>query len=445
MIEPSDTRYVTSPDGFHIAYRTFGEGERDIALMPYVTAVDVMWEDPHLAHVLSRLAGLGRLICLDFRGHGGSDPMPAGAVPTPEAWVEDLRVVLDEVGSEHVTLVAHGTAGFAGMVFAALYPERTDALVLVETWARTTVTDDYPVGVTEEVLNRFGEVVAGTWGTGASASYQAPSRRGDERFARWLGRYERAVGPPKPLLEMWWWSMGLDLRSVLPTIRVPTLVLQRAESSLVPPEQGPFLAEHIPGADFRRLPGRDNLFYTEYGDELVDEIAEFLTGARPLRDFDRALATVLFTDIVGSTDRAAELGDHRWARLLDEHDAMVERELERHRGVRVNHTGDGILATFDGPSRAIRCAQAIASGARPLGIEVRAGLHTGEIERRGDSISGIAVHIGQRVSALAGAGEVLVSSTVKDLVSGSGLRFDDRGTHGLKGVPDEWRIFSAQG
>jgi class 3 adenylate cyclase len=245
------------------------------------------------------------------------------------------------------------------------------------------------------------------------------------------------------MLELWWWNIELDLRAVLPSIRVPTLVLQRERSVLVHPNAGRFLADNIAGSTFRTLPGADNLFYTEAGDEFVDLIEEFVTGTTPVRETDRGLATVLFTDIVGSTEHLSRLGDRRWTDLLDDHDQMTSRELDRHRGRRVNHTGDGIVAIFDG--RAVRCAQAIGAGVRSLGIDVRAGVHTGEIERRGDEVSGIAIHIGQRVSSLAGPGEVLVSSTVKDLVSGSGIQFADRGAHELKGVPDTWRIFAVIG
>ena len=439
-----DTRYARTPDGFHIAYQTVGDGPRDVVLLPYAACVDLMWEDPRFAHVLERLSDLGRLILLDYRGQGTSDPMPSGSVPTPEAWVDDLRLVLDEVGSERATVIAHGTAGCIGMVFAASHPERTEALVLVETWARTVLTDDYPIGGTEEALGLFGELVARTWGTKESAQYQAPSRRGDEAFARWLGRYERAVGPPTPMMDLWWWNVGLDMRSVLSAIRVPTLVMQREHSALVSAGQGGYLADHIKGATFRTLPGTDNLFYTEAGDDFVDHVTEFVTGELPRRDLDRFLATVLFTDIVGSTEHAARVGDRRWKAILDAHDALIQRELETHKGRRVNLTGDGVVATFDGPSRAVRCAQAICREARHLDLEVRAGMHTGEIEQRGAEISGIAVHIGQRVSALAGAGEVLVTSTVKDLVAGSGIVFTPRGPQDLKGVPEPWLVFLAE-
>ncbi len=447
-VETPETRYAKTPDGLNIAYQTLGDGPRDILLLPFMGCIDVMWDEPSFAHVLHRIARIGRLISLDYRGTGASDNLSVPMLSGLEAWepaIDDIRVVLDEVGSETVSIIAHGTAGPMGMLFAASYPQRTTALVLAETWARTTRDEDYPIGVTQEEQETYGQIVERDWGTGGNP-FQAPSRKGDERFRRWLGRYERGGSGPATMMALLRLVIGIDLRAVLPTIRVPTLVLQKEANRVVPLDWGRYLADHIAGARLIVLPGSDNLFFTEAADEFIDNVEEFITGAPPVRDPDRALATVLFTDIVSSTERAAAEGDREWTRLLDQYDALASRELERHRGRKVNPTGDGMLATFDGPARAVRCAQAIIESARTtLGFEVRAGLHTGEVELRGDDIGGIAVHIGQRISALAGAGEVLVSRTVTDLVAGSGLEFDERGEHKLKGVPGEWRIYAVSG
>jgi class 3 adenylate cyclase len=297
--------------------------------------------------------------------------------------------------------------------------------------------------VPPEAAENFVQWTEQGWGTGANVAAWATSRAGDDAFCRWLGRYERGVMSPGTYGVLQRYYISLDLRSVPPTIRVPTLVLHREDDRMVRLDHGRYLAEHIPDARLVVVPGTDYWFFTQGVDGIVDHIEEFITGAPPVRETDRALATVLFTDIVGSTEHATRLGDKRWTDLLNHHDELVSRELERHRGRKVNPTGDGILATFDGPARAVRCAQAICSAVRPFGIEVRAGLHTGEVELRGEDIGGIAVHIGQRVSALAGPGEVLVSRTVTDLVAGSGIEFEERGEHELKGVPGRWPIYAA--
>jgi len=436
------TRYTTSTDGLRIAYQVFGDGPRDIVLIPYASCIDVMWEDAGYAHVLTRLAKLGRVICLDPRGNGASDAVPLGAVPTVESWVDDVRVVMDTVGCVTANMIGHGTQGPVAMLFAAAHPERTESLVLFQTAARWESTDDYPAGAPTETIRSFGGWVDRTWGTEESAVLQAPSRGGDDAFARWLGRFERGIGSPGRMLPLWWWSMTHDYRAVVDTIRVPTLVLHRRGSPLVRAEQAEYLAEHIPDAKLVWLTGVDNVFFSGPVDEFVDAIEEFITGKRPIHEADRVLATVLFTDIVESTHQTARVGDRRWHETLDAHDAIVARELERYRGRKITHTGDGMLATFDGPARGVRCAEAISEAVRALGIEVRAGLHIGEIELRGENIGGIAVAIGQRVSALAGPSEVLVSRTVTDLVAGSGLRFEDRGEHELKGVPGSWSIYA---
>lgn len=439
-----EPRYARTDDGLSIAYLTLGEGPTDIVVVPPTHCIDLMWEEPSFAHVLGRLGRLGRLICLDYRGFGGSDPVPLGALPTPETWMEDTRVVLDAVASTSAHIVCHGGSGFLGMLFAATYPERTNTLTLLDASARILQADDYTIGIPPDVVDRFVEHDQHGWGTGANTAIWAPSRAHDEPFRRWSGRFERGSASPSLHGALLRWVVSLDLRAVLPTIRVPTLVAHHETGLMIPLDHGLYVADHIPDAKLVVVPGSDYWFFTERADEIVDHIEEFITGVTPVSEPDRALATVMFTDIVGSTEYAARVGDRRWSEILDQHDKLVDRELDRHRGRKVNPTGDGLLATFDGPARAVRCAQAICEGVRPLGIEVRVGLHTGEVELRGDDIGGIAVHIGQRVSALAGAGEVLVSRTVTDLVAGSGLQFVDRGQRELKGVPGTWALFAVQ-
>jgi class 3 adenylate cyclase len=439
-----ETKYTKTEDGLSIAYQTLGDGPTDIVLVPTTHCIDLMWEEPSYAHVLHRLARIGRLICLDYRGFGASDPVPLGALPTPETWMEDTRVVLDAVGSTTAHMVCHGGSAFLGVLFAATYPERTNTLTLIDGTARTLFAEDYPIGMPPEVVDRFADWDEEVWGTDAHSVLWAPSRAHDASFRRWQSRFERGSSSPALHGVLLRWGVSLDVRAVLPTIRVPTLVMHHDAGVLAPLTHGRYLAEHIPDAKLVVLPGDEYWFFTERADEIVDDIEEFITGVAPVSEPDRALATVMFTDIVGSTQHAARVGDKRWTEMLNQHDALVQLELDRHRGRKVNPTGDGMLATFDGPARAVRCAQAICEAVRPLGIEVRAGLHTGEVELRGDDIGGIAVHIGQRVSALAGAGEVLVSRTVKDLVAGSDLEFAERGEQELKGVPGTWAVFAVQ-
>ena len=443
-MEPPETHYAKTPDGLSIAYQKLGTGPTDIVLVPSFQCVDLMWEEPSYASVLRRLAGIGRLICFDSRGLGASDPVPLAELPTPESWMDDMRVVLDAVGSTSANVVCHGGARFAGLLFAATYPERVNSLVLVEAWARMLWADDYAFGYPPELLETMVQLSESAWGTGANAGVWAPSRADDAAFRRWVARFERGAWSPASFGAAIRWAVNLDLRSVLPSVRVPTLVLHRETDQLLPLEHGRYLAEHIDAARLVVMPGTDFWFFTQGADEFVDHIEEFITGAPPVRGADRALATVMFTDVVSSTGHAARLGDKKWTDVLNRHDEVISRELERHHGHKVNPTGDGMLATFDGPARAVRCAQAIIEAVRPFGIEVRAGLHTGEVELRGDDIGGIAVHIGQRVSALAAPGEVLVSRTVTDLVAGSGLEFEERGEHQLKGVPGTWTVYAVR-
>ena len=433
-MERPSTRYARSGDAM-IAYQVVGDGPIDlVSVGGPASHLDLQWDEPTTARGLRRFASFSRLVLFDRRGTGLSDPLED--MPTLEQQMDDLEAVMDAVGLERVSLMGAVDAGLCAM-YAATHPDRVTALVLM---GISTTPSDWLKG---ERLEQLLDVVEHRWGEGRLIEVYAPSRADDPRFREWWTRYERAAVTPasaRKILEM---SLRVDLSEVLPAIRVPTLVLHRTEDRLIPVEQGQAAAELIPGARFIEVPGMDAYGWPEVDSAANDAIEEFLTGRLRPREPERVLATVLFTDIVGSTDRAAELGDHGWRRLLDRHNAIVREELERWRGREVKTVGDGFLATFDGPARAVRCAQRIIEEVGALGLEVRAGLHTGEIELREDDVGGIAVHIGARVAALAEAGEVLVSSTVRDLVVGSGIAFEDRGTHALKAVPDEWRLFAA--
>ncbi|HYV68264.1 MAG TPA: adenylate/guanylate cyclase domain-containing protein [Myxococcales bacterium] len=439
-----ETQFARGRDG-DLAYQVVGDGPLDLVFIPsWLTNVDAMWEEPSLAGFLRRVATFSRMLCFDKRGSGVSDPVPLAAVPTLEQWMADVATVMDAAHVERAALLGSAEGGPMAMLFAATHPERTSALILVDTSARMLRDTDYPWGVPADRVPRLLERLKDRWGTGRTVEFLAPSAAHDERFRRWLARYERLSITPQAHIPMYASHFEWDLRGVLPSIRVPTLVLHRSGDPHIRVGHARYLAEHIPRAKYVELPGEDHLFFVGDTEAMLAEIEEFLTGVRPVPEIDRVLATVLFTDIVGSTERAAALGDRAWRALLDTHHRIVRQELERHRGREVKTIGDGFLATFDGPARAIRCACAIRDAVRPLGIEVRAGLHTGECELMDDDVGGIAVHIGARVTASAGPGEVVVSRTVKDLVAGSGLRFVDRGARGLHGVPGEWRLFAVE-
>jgi pimeloyl-ACP methyl ester carboxylesterase/class 3 adenylate cyclase len=436
-----ETRYAENGD-VHIAYQVVGTGPPDIVLVPeFWHSIEAQWEEPALTSFLRRLSSLGRLIVFDQRGTGVSDPLPLDEVPSLEQWLDDITTVLEEVGSTQAVLVGMGGGGSLSMLFAATHPDRTAGLVLVNSFPRLSQADDYEWGrapaVEEEVLH----VMRTGWGRGVLLDVVAPSKVGDEQFRQWWARYQRLGSSPGTIMRVRRMLHRLDVRDVLPSIRSPTLVLHRTGNTFVRVEHGRYLAEHIPGARYVELPGSDYFAFLGNSDVFLEEIERFVTGLSRAPEADRVLATVLFTDIVGSTKRAAELGDRRWAGLLSDHHAVVRRELERFRGNEVDTAGDGFFATFDGPARAVGCAVAVRDSVRSLELEVRAGLHTGEVELGNGGARGLAVHIGQRVLAEADAGEVLVSSTVKDLVAGSGLAFEDRGMHTLKGVPEPWRLF----
>ena len=438
-----ETLYARSKEG-NIAYQVVGDGPQDLVFIPsWVNNVDAMWEEPSLAHFLRRLATFSRLLCFDKRGAGASDTVSLAALPTLEQWSDDVRTVMQAAGSKRAALLGLGAGGQMAMLFAATYPEQTSALILVDSAARRLRDVDYPWGLPGDRLPLRLERIEELWGTGGNLDFIAPSVAQDERFRRRYARFERlAMGPraARAIVAAGWES---DLRNILPAIRVPTLILHRTGDQFIRVDHGRYLAEHIRGARFVELPGDDHLFYVGETEAMLAEVQQFLTGMRTVPEIDRVLATVLFTDIVGSTERAADLGDRAWRELIGTHNDITRRELARHRGREIRFTGDGFLATFDGPARAIHSAGAITHAIRALGIEIRAGLHTGEIKFTGNDIDGIAVHIGARVLGKAGAGEIVVSSTVKDLVAGSGIPFIDRGVHVFKGVPGRWHLFAA--
>ncbi len=434
-------QYAVNGD-VHLAYMVVGEGPVDLVwCTPGISNVE-FWDLPFLKELPERLSTFSRFITFDQRGTGLSDPLPLQALPTLEERVDDIRAVLDAAGSSRAAIIGQGHGGPTAMLFAGTYPERVSSLVLYGTYARWLRDDDYPAGMPIETTERFRARVCEVWGTGRSIEVFVPSLAGDAEARRQWARAER-MGASMAAIDasMAIWT-GTDVRDILPSIRVPTLVMQRAGDLQFRAGHSRYLADNIPGARLVELPGSDHFWIGDDAESIPAEIEEFVTGRRSEIPADRVLATVMFTDIVGSTAKASEVGDHTWKQLLDRHDEAVRRQLERYRGSAVKYTGDGVVATFDGPGRAITCACAIRDAVRGLGLEVRAGLHTGEIERRGDDVSGLGVHIAARVATLAEAGEVLVSSTVKDLVVGSGISFEDRGTHVLKGVPDEWRLLS---
>jgi len=435
------TRYARSGD-MHIAYQVMGDAPLDLVLVPgFISHLELQFEDPRPVRFFERLASFCRLIRFDKRGTGLSDRV--GGIPTLEERMDDVRAVMDAVESKRAAILGFSEGGPMSILFSASYPQRTTALILYGTYARFAWAPDNPWGTTEEQLAARLKSSEETWGEGKSVERFAPSLAANEEFRRYMGRVERSAASPGAVRALILMNMEIDVRHVLPTVAVPTLVLHRTGDLAANVEQGRYLARHIPAAKYVELPGNDHNPWVGDSDALCDEIQAFLTGVRTGQEPDRVLATVLFTDIVGSTKRAAEVGDRAWKELLGHHDFLVRQELERHRGREINTAGDGFLASFDGPARAVRCGRAIIDAAKSLNIQIRAGVHTGECEVMGENLGGIAVHIGARVAAHAAPNEVLVSSTVKDLVAGSGLRFESHGLHVLKGVPGEWSLFAA--
>ncbi|HEX2291930.1 MAG TPA: adenylate/guanylate cyclase domain-containing protein [Gaiellaceae bacterium] len=439
MPSAPETRYAKSGD-VNIAYQVVGEGELDLVYVPgWISNVELMWEEPAHARLLERLASFSRLILFDKRGTGLSDPVSVDGLPTLEQRMDDVRAVMDAAGCGRAAIFGSSEGGLMSVLFAATYPDRTRALVTHAIYATRLRTPDYPWAPTPEARAAEIAEIEATWGGEMDISNLAPSA--DEAFKRRAVRYFRRSASPGAAVALLRMNSQIDVRGVLPTIRVPTLVLHRVADRDVNVEEGRWIAGQIPGARYVELPGDEHLIWAGDVDMLVDEVEEFLTGSRPVQEADRVLATVLFTDIVGSTERAAQLGDRRWREVLDEHNARVRRQLDRFRGKEVDTAGDGFFATFDGPARAIRAACAIRDSVREVGLEIRAGLHTGECELMGDKVGGIAVHTGSRVADAAQPGEVFVSSTVRDLVSGSGITFEERGEHELRGV-GPWRLYS---
>jgi class 3 adenylate cyclase len=434
------TRYARSGD-VHLAYQVIGDGPRDLVLsLDWASHLEVLWEQLFVQELVSALARFARVLWFDMRGVGLSDRVldaPAAA----EDWVEDVAAVMDAAGSERASLVAHGHAAQMALLAAATQPERIESLVLVNGFARFARADDYPAGIPHEAGEALVEQVAGTWGQGTMAAVLGPSVAGNPGMTEWYGRLERFTASPGTALAKMRTVMELDVRDVLPLVTAPTLVIQNLGDVYVRAGHGRYLAEHIPGARLLERDSADHWPIPEPG--LLVAIEEFITGSRVDQpEVDRVLTTVLFVDVVGSTERVSELGDRRWQTLLDQFVGTVERQLLAHRGVLVDRSGDGILATFDGPARAIRCAWGIRDALQRAGLQVRSGLHTGEVTQLNGDVAGIAVHIGARVSELAGPGEVLVTRTVRDLVAGSEIRFDDRGEFALKGVRERWELYA---
>jgi class 3 adenylate cyclase len=433
----SETRYARNGD-LRVAYRASREGPRDIVFVPmWSSNCELMPELPSMQGWVEAMTSLGRLIFFDQPGAGASDPVTSGALPTLEQWADSISAVLDDLGSREAVLLASTGALATGALFAATHPSRTTALVVLDGYANPMA--ERTEGPTPEQITA---ATVAMWGTGEMQHVLNPDMPWNEEIRAAWARAERLGSSPGTFALMMPLLAEMDVRALLPVIRVPALVIHHTDDVMIPPERGKDVADRIPGAKYVGLPGRNVFHFVEPWRESFQEIAEFLTGEQAEVADDRVLATVLFTDIVDSTRRAAEIGDRDWHALLDAHDAVVRSQLSRFRGREVNTSGDGFLAMFDGPQRAIRCAMAIRDAVQALGIEVRAGLHTGECEVRGDDIGGIAVHIGARVGALAGPNEVLVSSTLRDLVIGSGLEFEERGAHELKGVPGEWHLFA---
>jgi class 3 adenylate cyclase len=434
MAEMPETRFTRAGE-VDIAYQVVGSGtEFDLVFVPgWVSHLEVMWELPEFARFLDRLAAMGRLILFDKRGTGLSDRV--AGVPTLEQRADDIAAVMDAAGSARAAIAAWAEGAGIAAMFAAAHPERVTALVL---GSLSKLAAD------PAIVQALSAAVESGWGQASLVPFLAPSRAEDPRFLSWYRRWERLSSTPSAAAATLRWAMESDLRPVLPAIQARTLIVHRSGAALYDPESVQAAVKLIPDARCAELPGADALPYVGDTDALLDVVQEFLTGAQGTADFDRSLATVLFTDIVGSTQKAGQLGDRRWRYLLDEHHARIRRLLERFRGSEVDTAGDGFFATFDGPARAVRCACAVRDAVHDIGIEVRAGLHTGEVERRGAAVAGLAVHVGARVAALAGANEVLVTSTVRTLVLGSGITFADRGQHRLKGVPDQWQLFAVE-
>lgn len=438
-----ETRYSKSADGVHIAYQVLGDAELDLVVSPgFVSHLEHSWEDPQMARFLRRMASFSRLIVFDKRGTGMSDPAPDGRPGLLEDRVNDIATLMDTVGSERAGIMGLSETGAVALLFAATYPERTRAAIAYGSFAGEGGTGPIYPWVPDPETAEYLEDLEKNWGRGILYLEDfAPSLVGNKRYEEWFAKLERLSVSPGGAVALVRMMMQMDVRDVLPTIRVPTLVLHKRDDRCTPIEEGRYIADHVPGAKFVELEGADHWPWIGH-EQAVDEIQEFLTGMRDSAEPDRAVATVMFVDIVNSTKHAAELGDRRWADLLESFYPLVRRELDRFRGREIDTAGDGFFVTFDGPAQAIRCGTALVDAVERLGLQIRTGIHTGECERLTDKVGGLGVVIGARVGALAGPGEILVSRTVKDLVVGSDVLFQQRGAHELKGVPGEWELYS---
>lgn len=433
------TRYVAVGDA-DVAYQVIGDGPFDLVdVWGLGSHVELVWDVPQPTEMLLQLSAFSRLIVVDRRGTGASDGVARNAVPTWEEWTEDVRAVMDAVGSERAALLAEVDSGPIAMMFAATQPERVSALVLSNTWSRYLAADDYPIGFPAKRIDSTIEMLGSMWGSEDLMLASNPYFSDEDN--RLMARMTRANATPRTAAAQWRYILTSDVRQALPLIQAPTLVIHHSGNQFLSADHGRYLADHIPGARFVEVPVAGSSIWSK-PDAVIPDIAEFLTGQRPPVHIDRILTTVLFTDIVGSTEAAASMGDHRWRGVLDRHDRLVREQLRQFRGREIKTTGDGFLASFDGPARAIRCAQTIVERMKALGITIRAGLHTGECEIRGDDLGGLAVHIAARVGDVAGPGEVVVSGTVRDLVVGSDIEFSERGERPLKGVPGTWKLFA---
>ena len=434
-----ETRYASS-DGINIAYQVVGKGPIDLVVVPgWMSNIEVFWEEPSVARFYMRLAEFSRLLLFDKRGTGLSDRITD--VSTLEQRMDDVRAVMDAVGSKRAALLGYSEGGPMCALFAATYPERVTALIMVGSYARRIKAPDYPAGAEDRFIDAFLHSIEHEWGTAVGLDIRAPSTVDDPRFRQWWARFLRQSASPSAALALTRANLQIDIRHVLPSIRVPALILHARGDRTTSVESGRYLAQNIPGAKLVVYESDDHLPFCVGADTILQNVQEFLTGVRPMTANDRVLGTILFTDIVDSTRLAIERGDQRWTDLLNAHHGAIRSELMRFRGREIGTAGDGFVAMFDGPARAIQCASAVRAAVRELGLRIRLGLHTGECETRGEAVTGLALHIAARISALAPADDIVVSRTVKDLVAGSGIAFDDYGVHALKGVPDEWRLY----
>ena len=434
-----ETHY-TNCEGVNIAYQAVGDGPIDLVLVPgWVSNIEILWEEPGMNRFLRRITEFSRLILFDKRGTGLSDRVTD--TPTLEERMSDVRAVMDAVGSERAALVGYSEGGPMCALFAATWPERTIGLVMIGSYARRTRAPDYPFGAEPAAQEKFIDTLASTWPSDTLLEMRAPSVVGDERFTRWWTRYLRMSASPGAAVAMTRANNEIDIRHVLPSVTVPTLIVHAKGDRTCEIGHGRYLAENIPGARFVEIDSADHLPWLQGADAILRVVQEFLTGNRPADASDRVLSTIMFTDIVGSTRIAAERGDRDWGDLHDAHDSVVRQELAAFNGREINTTGDGFVMAFDGPARAVRCAEALAEAVHEIGIDIRAGIHTGECELANNELSGLALHIAARIADIAPANQIVVSRTVKDLVAGSGLAFEDFGVHALKGVPDDWQLY----